>query len=76
LIIFTFSSIFKLLVFFFIGSLEKLNLVSEKGQYILYILPSTNSNPNTKVLVGNQRQAIVEINQWDISKHNLKYRLF
>ncbi|GBC08692.1 hypothetical protein RclHR1_08300008 [Rhizophagus clarus] len=49
------------------GNLENLNLVSENGQYILYILPNTNSNPNTKVLVGNQRQAIIEINQWDTS---------
>lgn len=57
---------------YFIGNLEKLNVVSENGQYILYILPSTNSNPNTKVLVGNQRQAVIEINQWDISKYDLK----
>ena len=59
---------------FFIGNLEKLNLGSENGQYILYILPST--SPNTKVLVGNQRQAIVEINQWDMSEYDLICKLF
>lgn len=60
---------------YFVGNLENLNVVSENGQYILYILPSTNSNPNTKVLVGNLRQAVIEINQWDISKYDLKYGL-
>lgn len=60
---------------YFIGDFEFLNLVGENGQYIFYILPSIKSNSKTKVLVGNQRQAIVEINQWDMSKHHLKYML-
>ena len=38
-------------------------------------MPSNNGSSSSKVLVGNQRQAIVEINQWDMSKHHLKYML-
>jgi hypothetical protein len=60
---------------YFIGNLEKLNLVSENGQYTFYISPSTDSNPSTKVLVGNERQAIIKINQWDMSKYDYKYGL-
>ncbi|RIA87016.1 phosphatidylinositol-glycan biosynthesis class S protein [Glomus cerebriforme] len=47
------------------GNLEMGNLANKNGQYSFYILPRTKSNSDTKVLVGNQRQAIVEINQWD-----------
>ncbi|CAG8447671.1 28626_t:CDS:10 [Dentiscutata erythropus] len=42
-------------------------LVNKNGQYGFYILPGNNSK--TRVLVGNQRQAIVEIGHWDIGKH-------
>ncbi|KAF0401381.1 phosphatidylinositol-glycan biosynthesis class S protein [Gigaspora margarita] len=41
-------------------------LVNKNGQYGFYILPGNNSK--TRVLVGNQRQAIVEIGNWNIDE--------
>ncbi|CAG8520369.1 15538_t:CDS:2, partial [Acaulospora morrowiae] len=43
---------------------EILNFESRNGQYAFYILPG--SSVNTRVLVGNQRQAIIEFKNWNI----------
>ncbi|CAG8736393.1 16791_t:CDS:2, partial [Acaulospora morrowiae] len=53
---------------------EILNFESRNGQYAFYILPG--SSVNTKVLVGNQRQAIIEVKNWNIeidSMRTMKY---
>ncbi|CAG8526932.1 603_t:CDS:10, partial [Cetraspora pellucida] len=42
--------------------------VNKNGQYGFYILPRNNSS-KTRILVGNQRQAIVEMDHWNIGKH-------
>ncbi|RHZ83249.1 hypothetical protein Glove_99g319 [Diversispora epigaea] len=50
-------------------NLGQLNFTSKNGKYAFYILPGNNENQKTKVLVGNQRQAIVQIEQiehWNI----------
>ncbi|CAG8467974.1 2534_t:CDS:2 [Funneliformis mosseae] len=47
------------------GNFGTLNSVSESGRYVFYIMPNTKSNLKAKVLVGNQRQAIIKINHWD-----------
>ncbi|CAG8437781.1 7769_t:CDS:10 [Diversispora eburnea] len=44
-------------------NLGQLNFTSKNGKYAFYILPGNNENKKTKVLVGNQRQAIVQIEQ-------------
>nr|CAG8519507.1 3853_t:CDS:2 [Entrophospora candida] len=43
-----------------------LDLIGKNGQYDFYIMPGDNNLSSSKVLVGNQRQAIVEISQWNI----------
>ncbi|CAH1762302.1 88_t:CDS:2 [Entrophospora sp. SA101] len=44
-----------------------LDLIGKNGQYDFYIMPGDNNLSSSKVLVGNQRQAIVEISQWNIA---------
>ncbi|CAG8512647.1 14135_t:CDS:2, partial [Acaulospora colombiana] len=46
---------------------EILEFVSKNGQYAFYVLPGNNSN--TRVFVGNKRQAVVEVKNWSIGKH-------